>query len=110
MDDFGTKEGAAKLVARLQSIYRERVMFRIEQDKYGVWGVRSDMIRGIPRDGEPFKPKEITRVGKEGKSKLAPNGGATVSNRVSELKKQLTDKGIRWNRKDSDAKDVSGEN
>ena len=109
MDDFGTKEGAAKLVARLQSIYRDRVMFRIEQDKYGVWGVRSDMIRGIPRDGEPYKCKEPFNVGKERKStKPNPNGGAAVSDRISKLKKQLTDKGIRWNGEDSNVKDVSG--
>lgn len=52
VEDNLSKEGATRLAARLQNIYGTRVNFIVEQDKYGVWGIRSDMVRGCPKDGK----------------------------------------------------------
>jgi hypothetical protein len=72
-DDCLTKEGASRLCLRLQALYGDRVLFRVEQDKYGVWGVRSNMVRGVPKDGKPYT-REPQGIVKDRKSTKKPNG------------------------------------
>lgn len=104
-EDNLTKEGAAKIVARLQSIYHHRVAFRIEYEQ-GSWVVRSDMKRGLPRDGVAYTGyKEATIVGKP--DRADSNGRAKGHSEPGEVQDQPPNKSLRWNGKDRYLKDVS---
>lgn len=104
-NDYLTKDGAAKIVARLQSIYGPRVTFRIEYAG-SAWVVRSDMKRGLPRDGVAYTGwKEALLVGKP--DRVDPNGRAKRYSSAGEVQDQSANQGFRWNGKDRHPKNVS---
>ena len=71
--DFLTERGAWELLGIIEANSRYKAIFRVERSDYGLFVIRSNLSRGLPREEEGEK-QSVLHAGRDVQPKT--NGGA----------------------------------
>ena len=71
--DFLTEHGAWELLGIIEANSRYKAIFRIEKSDYGLFVIRSNLLRGLPREKEGEKQSVLQT---RGNVQPKANGGA----------------------------------
>jgi hypothetical protein len=68
--DFLTERGAQELLGIIEANCRYKAIFRVEKSDYGLFVIRSNLLRGLPKD----EKQGVLHAGRDVQPKA--NGGA----------------------------------